>query len=229
MLNSVPNDILFYISEYLPLRAFFKFESCSIQLYNLLSNDDSYWRIRCIIDYQLDKPNNVIWKEFYFLNYTCIHHLLIFYEKVKTYSYDNPNAITFGLEGYHYSSNHLLKFKEVYNVCRLKFEKETSLFDFMNWFEKETSFVIVPRPHSKNKLYLSIIFQKCVSIREKLENEEHFSSVEEILNSSVVYPEYFMLHLFKIFYHCADKIDRETHIKPRIEYLESMLGLKKKD
>lgn len=217
-MNLVPEDVICHISEFLPLLGFINLSSCSINLNVTLSKYDSYWRTKCTKDYHKSINSTCMtWKEFYILNYTCIYPLFVFCEEVMSYNKQNT------VQSYHsiYNFKHFERFKEVYRLCRPQFIKDMPLKDFINWFKN------VP----EQGFCLSIIFRKCSKIATDIETEadKYFFRPEEILNNpAAVYPERFILYLFRIFYYCADKIDRKTLIQPRIEELENMLGIRKR-
>lgn len=178
----------------------------------------------------------------------ALDNLIVFAEKILHYDTtgglsvsslgSKSNAIQTGLNGYRViynktrqSTKHVEKFKEVYDRCRIQFLKEIPLDDFMEWFGKQ-GFTITPLPNSRNKICLTIIFRNCVRIAENIaaESEKYPQKAEEILNDpAAVYPEHFMLHIFRIFYHCADETDRQTMILPQIEELERALGLRQNE
>jgi len=177
-----------------------------------------------------------------------LDHFFIFAEKVLQYdttcdlkltaSKHQSNAVQSALNGYKAvynktrdSKKHLEKFNEVYQKCRPQFLKQTSLDNFMEWFEN-SSFTILPQQKSRNKIHLTIIFRNCVRIAEHIarEAEKHPDKESQMLNDpAAVYPEHFMLYLFRLFYHCADDTDRHTIINPHIDELEKNLGLCKNE
>ena len=179
----------------------------------------------------------------------ALDNLIIFSEKVLVYGAtgelnlssigSKSNAIQTGLNGYRgiYSKTrdspkHVEKFKEVYDVCRPLLVKDVSMEEFMNWFDKKSAFTILPTAGSRNKICLSIIFRKCAVIAANIasDSEKYPQKAEELLNDpAAVYPEHFMISLFRLFYHCAEQIDRQTMIVPRIEELERSLGLNKNE
>lgn len=127
------------------------------------------------------------------------------------------------------SSKHLEKFRDIYNKCRPQFIK-MELDEFMDWFSEKASFVIAPAPKSRSKLHLTIIFRNCCRIATHIadEAEKHPDKAERLYNDpAAVYPEYFMLYLFRIFYHVTDEIDKNKLIEPRLKELEKNLGLSK--
>jgi hypothetical protein len=178
----------------------------------------------------------------------ALDSFIVFAEKILHYSStgelnllsmgNKSNAIQSGLSGYRgvynktrTSPKHVEKFKEVYDQCRTQFLKEVSLDEFMEWFDKK-GFTVTPQVNSRNKIHLTIIFRNCIRIAENIaaESEKHPEKAEEILNDpAAVYPEHFMLYLFRIFYHCADETDRQTMINPQIEKLETTLGLRQNE
>ena len=128
------------------------------------------------------------------------------------------------------SPKHIEKIKEVYSKCRLLFLKDAKMEEFMEWFRDKSSFVIAPREKSPRKLYLTVIFRKCCKIAEHIaeEADRHPDKADQLLaDPAAIYPEHFMLCMLRLFYHCADEIDRGTMIMPRINEIEKMLGLKK--
>lgn len=144
------------------------------------------------------------------------------------------NAVQAALVGYREvyaktrtSDKHLEKFREIYQNCRPFFLKDIALDEFMDWFES-TSFSIIPTEKSRRKIYLTVIFRNCVRIASRLADEAaRFPEKEEQLLSdpASVFPEQFMLYLFRIFYYCADETDRQTMINSRIQELEKTLNL----
>lgn len=178
----------------------------------------------------------------------ALDNLIVFAEKILHYDTsgglsisslgNKSNAVQTGLTGYRSIYNktrtnpikHIEKFKEVYNQCRSQFIREISLDDFMEWFQNK-GFTITPQPNSRNKFCLTIIFRNCVRIAQNIAEEADRVSpekAEELFNDpAAVYPEHFMLYLFRVFYHCADETDRQTMIISRIEELEKALGLRK--
>jgi Asp-tRNA(Asn)/Glu-tRNA(Gln) amidotransferase C subunit len=144
------------------------------------------------------------------------------------------NGVQVALNGYREvfnntrnSAKHLDKFREVYQKCRPYFLKGLSLDEFMEWFS-DSSFVIAPTDKSRRKIYLTIIFRNCVRIASRVADEvtRHPEKEEELLNNpAAVYPEQFMLYLFRMFYHCADETDRQTMINKYISELEKTLNL----
>lgn len=178
----------------------------------------------------------------------ALDNLIVFAEKILHYDTsgglslsslgNKSNAVQTGLSGYRtvynktrQSPKHVEKFKEVYDKCRLQFLKEMPLDDFMEWFGKQ-GFTITPQPNSRNKICLTIIFRNCVRIADNIaaDAERYPQKAEELLNDpAAVYPEHFILYLFRIFYHCADETDRQTMIVPQIEELEKALGLRQNE
>ena len=125
---------------------------------------------------------------------------------------------------------HVEKFTDVYNKCkREQLLDEVDLEPFMEWFTK-TSFVIAPLAKSKSKIMLTAIYRNCCriadDINEEAEREKDPQKSEQLYNNPAnLYPEMFMLHLFRIFSHCADEIDNTTIINKYIGDLEELLGL----
>lgn len=176
---------------------------------------------------------------------TTFDNFFILAEKVLQYNLEGElilgssktNGITAGFNDYRTiynqtrdSPKHLEKLKEVYLKCRLLFLKETNMEDFMEWFRDKSSFIIAPREKSNRKLYLSVIFRKCCKVAEHIAEEADRrpeKSDQLLADPAAVYPEHFMLCMMRLFYHCADEIDRTTMILPRIDQIEKMLGLKK--
>jgi hypothetical protein len=178
----------------------------------------------------------------------ALDNFIVFAEKILQYDTagemklsslgSRSNAIQTGLMGYRNVYNktreslkHVEKFREVYDKCRPQFLRDLPLDDFMDWFEK-TGFTIMPQPNSRNKFHLTIIYRNCVRIATRIDEEaEKFPEKKgDLLNDpAAVYPEHFMLYLFRIFYHCADETDRQTIINPQIDELEIALGLKKNE
>jgi hypothetical protein len=191
-----------------------------------------------------DEDENVVTATFT----DALDNLIVFAEKILHYDTSGglsisslghqSNAIQTGLTGYRNIYNktrtnpvkHIEKFKEVYDQCRSQFIREISLDDFMEWFQSK-GFTITPQPNSRNKFCLTIIFRNCVRVAQNIASESDRASpekAEELLNDpAAVYPEHFMLYLFRVFYHCADETDRQTMLIPRIEELEKSLGLRK--
>ena len=177
-----------------------------------------------------------------------LDNFIVFAEKVLQYDTtgelkltslgNQSNAVQAGLNGYRAvynktrtSPKHVEKFREVYVKCRSLFLKELPLDAFMEWFEK-MGFTIMPQEKSRNKIHLTIIFRNCVRIAEHIaaEAEKHPEKESQLLNDpAAVYPEHFMLYLFRLFYHCADETDRQTMLVSRIEELETTLGLRKNE
>lgn len=177
-----------------------------------------------------------------------LDNFILFAEKVLQYDTtgelkltslgSQSNAVQAGLSGYRgvynktrSSSKHMEKFREVYLQCRPQFLKEIPLDAFMEWFENK-GFTIMPQEKSRNKIHLTIIFRNCVRIAEHIaaEAEKHPEKESQLLNDpAAVYPEHFMLYLFRLFYHCADETDRQTMLIIRIEELETNLGLRKNE
>lgn len=199
---------------------------------------------------QADEMNEVEEEKFEVTSFNdALDNLIIFSEKVLVYSAtgelnlsslgSRTNAIQTGLNSYRVMYNksrefagHLNRFKEVYNNCRPQFVKDVSMEDFMTWFADKSSFTITPQSGSKSKICLSIIFRNCARIAANIsaDSEKYPHKAEELLNDpAAVYPEHFMISLFRIFYHCAEQIDRQTMIVPRIEELERSLGLNKNE
>ena len=151
---------------------------------------------------------------------------------------NQSNAVQAGLNGYRAvynktreSQKHVQKFKEIYLKCRPQFLKELPLDSFMEWFEK-MGFTIMPQEKSRNKIHLTIIFRNCVRIAEHIagEAERNPEKESQLLNDpAAVYPEHFMLFLFRLFYNCTDETDRQTMLVSRIEELETTLGLRKNE
>ena len=176
---------------------------------------------------------------------TTFDNLFILSEKVLQYNLEGElilgssksNGISAGFNDYRTiytqtrdSTKHLEKIKDVYSKCRLLFLKEIKMEDFMEWFRDKSSFIIAPREKSNRKLYITVIFRKCCKIAEHIaeEADRHSDKADQLLSDpAAVYPEHFMLCMLRLFYHCADEIDRGTMIMPRIEEIEKMLGLKK--
>jgi len=179
----------------------------------------------------------------------ALDSLIIFSEKVLVYGATGElnlssmgaksNAFQTALNSFRvlYNKNrdlpgYINRFREVYNTCRPQFVKDVSMETFMTWFADKSSFIITPQAGSKSKIYLSIIFRKCANISANIsaDSEKYPQKAEELLNDpAAVYPEHFMIALFRIFYHCAEQIDRQTMIVPRIEELERSLGLNKNE
>lgn len=179
----------------------------------------------------------------------ALDSLIIFSEKVLAYGAtgelnlsslgSKSSPIQVGLNSYRVMYNksrdlpgHINRFKEVYEKCRPQFVKDVSMEDFMSWFADKSSFTIMPQTGSKSKICLSIIFRNCARIAANIsaDSEKYPQKAEELLNDpAAVYPEHFMISLFRIFYHCAEQIDRQTMIVPRIEELERSLGLSKNE
>lgn len=127
------------------------------------------------------------------------------------------------------STKHIEKFRDIYGKCRPQFLHEVELDTFMDWFRK-TSFVISPQEKSRSKILLTAIFRNCCRIAEHIseEAERNPDKADDLYDDpAAIYPEMFMLHLFRIFYHCADETDRTTIINNRIEEIEGTLGLTK--
>lgn len=124
-------------------------------------------------------------------------------------------------------NKHLAKFKDVYFKCRERLINSTSMDNFMTWLNKQ-EFVISPTPQSRSKIYLTMIYRNSVriarTIAEQAQNNPEKSD-ELFKNPAAVYPEHFMLHLLRLFYHCADDVDRQTIILPHIRDLENDLQL----
>ncbi len=176
---------------------------------------------------------------------TTFDNFFILAEKVLQYNLEGElilgssksNGISAGFNDYRTiyaqtrdSPKHVEKIKEVYSKCRLLFLKEIKMEDFMEWFRDKSSFIIAPREKSNRKLYLTVIFRKCCKIGEHIAEEADRlpAKADQLLSDpAAVYPEHFMLCMLRLFYHCADEIDRRTMILPRIDEIEKMLGLKK--
>lgn len=129
-------------------------------------------------------------------------------------------------------TKHIEKMKEVYDKCRAHLLETESVEEFMVWFNEKSSFIITPSATSRNKLYLTSLFRSCSKIAISLADEAKRdpSKADEILSSpAAVYPEQFTLLLLRMFYHCADPSDKETLIVPKIEELQSMLGVEGKE
>ena len=168
-------------------------------------------------------------------------HFFAFAEKVLKYDLSgelkltstNVNAIQSALNGYkqiynktRISQKHIDKFSEIYKKCRPTLIKD-DLDTFMFWF-KESSFTIIPKEHSRNKIFLTIIFRNCIRIAEHISEQAETPGNEHLLNdTAAMYPEYFMLHLFRLFCFCTDDADKSAILTPYIVQLESVLGLRK--
>ena len=178
---------------------------------------------------------------------TALDNFFILAERVLEYNAggelilgsSKTNGIRTGFNGYREiynqtreSKKHIEKFTEVYKKCRPEFIKEpNSTEDFMVWFRDNSSFIVSPMIKSPRKLYLTVIFRKCCKIVENIDDEAKRATPEKadqlLSDPASIYPEHFMLCLFRIFYHCADEIDRRTMILPRIKELETMIGISK--
>jgi len=172
-------------------------------------------------------------------------HFLVFCERVLESTTDSlglklsrrPNAILIALNGYkkvynetRNSLGHKELFAAIYNKCRYLFIKNTSLHEFMEWFKKAPGMIIAPQTKSRNKIMLSAIFRKCCKIAEDIEEEADKYPVksDELYNDpAAIYPETFMLNLFRMFGQCCDKTDKNTIIKSKIKEIEDSLGLDK--
>lgn len=173
-------------------------------------------------------------------------HFLNFAEKVLQYNIsgelilasvnNQSNAIQASLNNYRKvynktreSSKHIEKFTEIYIKCRAKFLQDIDLDTFMDWF-RSTSFIISPQEKSRSKILLTAIFRNCCRIAEHISDEadRNPERADQLYNDpAAMYPEMFMLHLFRIFYYCADETDRTTMINQRIDDIEETLGLTK--
>lgn len=169
-------------------------------------------------------------------------HFLIFCEKTLQHNSktelllkSRPNIIYVSLDRYRKvynktreSSGHLEKFREIYNKCRSKILND-ELEEFMEWFREQT-FKITPTEKSKSVIHITVIFRNCCRMAEEiLEKAERTKDDSSYSDPAFLYPESFMLHLFRIFYHCADETDRTTIISKFVEKLESTLDVTKGD
>lgn len=125
-------------------------------------------------------------------------------------------------------AKHIEKFKEVYSKCRPQLIKSKDLDSFMLWF-KDSSLLIQPGEKAQSKIYLTVIFRNCCRIAENIAEQVDKDPSKAYLSNdpAAVYPEYFMLYLFRLFSHAADQVDRDAILIPKITQLEVTLGLKK--
>jgi len=149
---------------------------------------------------------------------------------------NKSNAIKTGLEGYkriyretRTSSKHVDKFKEVYQKCLPQLKRSSDVDKFMDWFQNQ-SFIIQPKEKSRNKIHIVAVFRNCCRIAEHIsdEAEKHPQNSEQYYNDpAAVYPEQFMLYLFRLFTFCCSPSENEKYLQPNIGDLESTLGLTK--
>ena len=147
----------------------------------------------------------------------------------------SSSAVSSGLQGYRQiydktktSEKHLAKINEIYQKCRPILAKDEPLDDFMKWF-MDTSFVILPQPGSRNKIYLTIIFRNCVRIAQNISDQaDSDPSKEHLLNEpAAMYPEYCMLFLLRLFTHCASSEEERKVLDSYISSLETQHSLNK--
>lgn len=134
---------------------------------------------------------------------------------MRVFSSQNTGLLA-GLNGYREvfsktrtSAKHLDKFREIYAQCKGWLQKCHTLDQFMEWF-RETNFVVEPTEKSRRKLYVSAIYRNCLRVATHLseEAERYKDRGDQILSDpAAVYPEQFMLYLFRIFSHCANPPD----------------------
>lgn len=123
------------------------------------------------------------------------------------------------------SKMHQKLFTEVYRECRPLMIKFPDMEEFMTAFINKT-FIIKPSERSDSKIYLTAIFRYCNRVAEELDDQYEKGNVGAHDDAASMFPESFMLHLFRLFSFCADETDKKELIAPRIELLEQSLGLR---
>ena len=177
----------------------------------------------------------------------CVENLFTLCDKVLKYNLEGElvltstksNGIVSGFRGYRTlfnkskdSSVHVTKFKEVYDKCKPVLEKSATLDDFVSWFKDKPTFILAPRPDSSNKLYLSVIFRKCLTIAGHLNEEaERYPERADRLLADVgaVFPEHYLLCLLRIFYHCTTSLKEKDMLLDHVTEIENNMGLNSGD
>lgn len=135
---------------------------------------------------------------------------------------------------------HKEKFTEIYMKCRPFFVKITgrgsglgSLKIFTEWLSNSSSLFIQLNEKSKSKIMISAIARTCVRIHSDIERDalqaqnagDEDTAAQYRADPANHYLQHFVLHLFRIFYHCADNTDRNAMIGPKLREIEKDLHI----